>query len=86
MQLTDKHKKYWNRNLRITAVLLAVWFLVTFVLSWYARELNEFNFIGPLGFYTAAQGSMVVYVLIVWFYARYMNNLDKRYGVHEGAE
>lgn len=86
MQLTDKHKKYWNRNLRITAVLLAVWFLVTFVFSWYARELNEFNFIGPLGFYTAAQGSMVVYVLIVWFYARYMNNLDKRYGVHEGAE
>jgi len=48
------------------------------------RELNEINFIGPLGFYMSAQGSLIIYVAIIWYYAHYMNNLDQEYGVHEG--
>jgi hypothetical protein len=40
--------------------------------------------IGPLGFYMSAQGSLIIYVAIIWYYAHYMNNLDKEYGVHEG--
>jgi putative solute:sodium symporter small subunit len=56
------------------------------VVSYFARELNEFTVLGfPLGFYMGAQGSLVVYVLIIWFYARYMNRLDHQYGVHEGG-
>lgn len=87
MQLTEKHKEYWHRNLKITALLLAIWFIVTFVFSFYARELNEITFIGfPLGFYFGAQGALIIYVAIIWFYARYMNNLDNEYGVHEGEE
>lgn len=86
MQLTDKHREYWSKNLRLTGILLAIWFVVTFVVSWNARELNEITIIGPVGFYMGAQGALIVYVLIIWFYARYMNNLDKEYGVHEGEE
>jgi putative solute:sodium symporter small subunit len=86
MQLTQKHIEYWNRNLKMTALLLAVWFVVTFVFGWFARELNEINFIGPLGFYMGAQGALIIYVLITWFYARFMNHLDKEYGVQEGNE
>ncbi len=87
MELTEKHKEYWQRNLRVTAVLLAIWFVVTFVFSYFARELNEISFLGfPLGFYFGAQGALIVYVLIIWFYARYMNKLDTEYGVHEGEE
>lgn len=87
MQLTEKHKEYWSRNLRVTAILLGLWFVVTFVASWYARELNAIVVFGfPLGFYMGAQGSLIVYVAIIWFYARYMNNLDKEYGVHEGED
>ena len=86
MQLTEKHKEYWSRNLTMTGILLALWFVVTFVMGWYARELNEINFIGPLGFYMSAQGSLIIYVLIIWFYARYMNNMDQEYGVHEGED
>ncbi len=56
----------------------------TFVMGWFARELNEITLIGPLGFYMSAQGSLIIYVAIIWYYARYMNNLDKEYGVHEG--
>jgi putative solute:sodium symporter small subunit len=86
MQLTDKHREYWSKNLRITAVLLAIWFVVTFVLGYFARELS-FNFFGwPFSFYMAAQGSLIIYVIIIWFYARYMNNLDIEYGVEEGEE
>ena len=84
MQLTEKHKQYWSANLRITSILLAIWFVATFVMGWYARELNEITFLGPLGFYMSAQGSLIIYVLIIWFYARSMNNLDKQYDVHEG--
>ncbi|MDP2134445.1 MAG: DUF4212 domain-containing protein [Sulfuritalea sp.] len=84
MQLTEKHKKYWDANLKMTGILLAIWFVATFVMGWFARELNEIAFIGPLGFYMSAQGSLIIYVVIIWFYARYMNTLDKEYGVAEG--
>ena len=86
MQLTKKHVEYWRKNLRITTVLLAIWFVVTFVASWYARELNEIIIVGPLGFYMGAQGALIVYVMIVWYYARRMNRLDREYGVQEGEE
>lgn len=84
MQLTDKHRKYWRRNLTVTAVLLGVWFVATFVVGWFARELNEIHLLGPLGFYMGAQGSLIIYVLIIWCYGKYMNDLDKKYGVDEG--
>jgi putative solute:sodium symporter small subunit len=86
MQLTEKHKEYWQRNLRITSVLLVIWFVVTFVAGWFARELNSIEIIGPLGFYMGAQGSLIVYVAIIWYYGNYMNKLDNEYGVHEGDD
>ena len=85
MQLTAKHKEYWSRNLRLTAVLLLIWFVATFVMAWYAVPLAEINFFGwPLSFYMAAQGSLIIYVLVIWFYARSMRKLDLEYGVDEG--
>ena len=86
MQLTDKHREYWSRNLRLTAVLLAIWFVVTFVVGYFARELS-FNFFGwPFAFWMGAQGSLVVYVIIIWFYAKKMNQMDEEYGVAEGDD
>jgi putative solute:sodium symporter small subunit len=84
MQLTERHQEYWGKNLRITGLLLALWFFVTFVLLYFARDLT-FSFFGwPFSFWVAAQGALIVYCLIIWYYARYMNNLDKEYGVAEG--
>lgn len=83
MQLTDRHRQYWHKNLQITAVLLAIWFFVTFVIGFFARDLN-FTFFGwPFSFWVAAQGALIVYVVIIWYYARYMNKLDNEYGVAE---
>ena len=87
MQLTEKHKEYWSRNLRITAILLLIWFVVTYVMAYFAIPLAEINFFGwPLSFYMAAQGSLVIYVLIIWYYARYMNGLDRAYDVEEAED
>ncbi len=86
MQMTETHRRYWQKNLNITAVLMAVWFVVTFVASYFARDLN-FTFFGwPFSFWMASQGSLVIYVLIIWFYARYMNQLDQEHGVAEVEE
>ena len=46
MQLTDKHREYWHRNLVITTILMVVWFIATFVEGWYARDLNNVTFFG----------------------------------------
>ena len=87
MELSEKHREYWRRNLTVTAILLAIWFVVTFVEGWYARELNTVTFLGwPLGFYMSAQGSLIIYVVIIGIYARYMNKLDREYDVHEGED
>ena len=83
MQLTARHHEYWRKNLQITGILLALWFFVSFVLVFFARDL-QFSFFGwSFSFWVAAQGALVVYCLIIWFYARYMNNLDREYGVDE---
>jgi putative solute:sodium symporter small subunit len=87
MQLTKQHKEYWDKNLRLTAVLLAIWFVVTFVMAWYARPLAEINFFGwPFSFYMAAQGSLIVYVVLIYVYAKRMRKLDLEYNVEEGDE
>ena len=86
MQLTQKHHEYWRKTLNITGILLAIWFVVTFVVAYFARDLS-FNFFGwPFSFWVAAQGALIVYVVIIWYYARHMNRLDQEYGVAEDEE
>jgi putative solute:sodium symporter small subunit len=83
MKVSENHQRYWQKNLRITGILLGIWFVVTYVMAFFARDLN-FNFFGwPFSFYMAAQGSLVIYVLIIAFYASYMNKLDIEHGVAE---
>lgn len=85
MQPSEKLRKYWMKNLRLTGILLTVWFVSTVGVIYFAPELNRFTFLGfPLGFYMAAQGSLIIYVLILGYYAHYMNRLDKDYDVAEG--
>jgi putative solute:sodium symporter small subunit len=81
---SSKQKQYWQTNLRLTIGLLLLWFLLTFVVNFFADELNAFTFLDfPLGFYMASQGSLLFYLAIIWFYARYMNQLDRAYGLDD---
>ena len=77
-------EEYWRKNLRVTAILLTIWFGVTFVVSFFAREIGDITILGfPLGFYMGAQGALLIYLLIIFIYARYMNRLDAQYGVRD---
>jgi len=85
MQLTGKHKQYWQKNLRLTGVLLTIWFVVTFVFGWFARDLQSVTFLGfPLSFYMGAQGAVLIFVALVGFYAFCMDKLDHECGVQDG--
>ena len=71
-------RRYWRKVLRITAALLLVWFAVTLLSCLFAQEMNSHSFLGfPLGFYFAAQGTLIIYLAIVGVYAWYMNRLDR---------
>jgi putative solute:sodium symporter small subunit len=75
---------YWRRTRRLTFLLLVFWLMVTFGLTWFARDINEVVILGfPLGFYMAAQGALVIYLAIIWWYNRQMKKLDAEFGVEE---
>jgi len=82
-----KQKAYWKENLVLIIVLLSIWFFVSFFCGiMIADELDAMMRIGgmPLGFWFANQGSMVIFVILIGVYVTMMNNLDKKYDVHEG--
>lgn len=73
---------FWRRQRRLTLVLLFIWLFVTFVLSWFSGELNKFTlFDFPLGFYMAAQGSLFIFLAIIWYYNRRMRKLEAEFGM-----
>ena len=68
---------HWARVRRLTLALLLLWFIVTFGVIFFARELSSLTLFGwPLPFYMAAQGSMLIYLLIIAVYALAMEKLD----------
>ncbi len=78
-------RAYWRANLRIIAILLAVWFSVSFGCGiLFAEALNEFRLFGfKLGFWWAQQGSIYTFVVLIFVYVRWMNRLDHRFGVSD---
>lgn len=74
---TAAEHRAWRRNLRWIAGLLVVWFVVTFVVAWYARELRFAFFGWPFSFWVGAQGALIVYVLMAALYAWRMNRADR---------
>lgn len=81
MELNERRAEHHRRSVRITGFLLAVWFVATFVVGYFARELS-FDFFGwPFSFWMGAQGGVVIYLLIIWYYAHAMNRLDREFGV-----
>ena len=78
----EKRARYWRANLRILAMLLAVWFGVSFGLGILLVEpLNAIHVAGfPLGFWFAQQGSIYVFIALIWVYARWMDRIDRDYG------
>jgi putative solute:sodium symporter small subunit len=78
-------KQYWKENIRYLLILLSIWFLVSYVFGIFlADELNAIRIGGAkLGFWFAQQGSIYVFVVLIFVYVRLMNKLDKKYDVDE---
>lgn len=88
-ELTEQQKKdYWSYNLRLTVILLVIWFVVAYLLAGvFAGTLNKVSFLGfPLGYYMAAQGSLAIFVIEIAVYARLMNKKDLEFGIREEAD
>ncbi|MDA0357433.1 MAG: DUF4212 domain-containing protein [Bacteroidetes bacterium] len=75
-------KKYWKINLKYLSILLSIWFLVSFVFGiLLIDELNTIRIGGfKLGFWFAQQGSIYVFVILIFVYVLLMNRLDKKFG------
>ena len=75
---------YWRKTRRLTFCLLFLWLCITFGPTWFAREINQIVIFGfPLGFYMAAQGGQVIFLLIIWWYNRCMKKIDREFGLEE---
>jgi putative solute:sodium symporter small subunit len=87
MPMTDPEKQqaYWRENLRYLFILLTIWFLVSFGAGILFKDaLNEFTMGGfKVGFWFAQQGSLVVFVFLIFAYVLLMNRLDKKYQYDE---
>jgi putative solute:sodium symporter small subunit len=81
----EQQTAYWRRNLAYIAVLLAIWASVSYGASiLLADALDGFRLLGfPLGFWFATQGSILVFVVLVFVYVKLMNDLDRKFGVYE---
>ncbi|WP_050477391.1 DUF4212 domain-containing protein [Herbaspirillum rhizosphaerae] len=74
---------YWDKTRRLTLALLGLWFVVTFVAVFFARQLDRVILFGwPLSFYMAAQGIMLVYLAIVVVYTIRMRRAERRLHLH----
>lgn len=83
--MNEKHKKYWKANLRVVGILLLIWAFASYGCGILLREALDTIRIGGfgLGFWFAQQGSIYVFVLLIFYYVWKMNKIDHRFDVDE---
>jgi len=80
----ERAKQYWQANQRLILTLLAIWFVVTYVQVLFVEQLNTIVIGGfPLGYYMGSQGSLIVFVVQIFYYAFAMNRLDNKFGLSD---
>lgn len=75
---------YWRRTSGLMWLMLVIWFVAGFVVHMFATSLNNITVLGfPLGFYMAAQGSLIIFVVQLFWFAKRQNAIDEEFGVEE---
>jgi putative solute:sodium symporter small subunit len=75
-------QQHWLKTRNLTYLVLIIWAIFAFVLPWYAKELNAFKFLGfPLGYYFIVQGSLIVFVALIFFQNWRQDQIDDEFGV-----
>ncbi len=85
MKTPEHLQRYWRYNLKYLAILLAIWFIVSFGFGiLLAEPLNSIRLGGfKLGFWFAQQGSIYTFIILILVYVRLMNRLDRKFDVDE---
>ena len=79
-----RREAYWNKTSRLMWTILFLWVVFSFVIPAFAVQLNQITIGGfPLGFYMAAQGSLIAYVVLCFWNASAQNKIDEEFGVAE---
>jgi len=84
--MTDNSQRetHWARTKRLMVITLTIWFIFSFAVHWFADALNTMSFLGfPLGFYMAAQGSELIFVILIFWFARSQHKIDQETGFAE---
>ena len=80
----SRAEDHWRRTRSLMLVTLAIWFFFSFVIHWFVVPLNQIVILGfPLGFYMAAQGSLIAFVILIFWFAWRQNRIDEECGVEE---
>ena len=80
----ERQQEHWRRTQNLMWTILALWFFFSFVVHFFAIPLNNIVIFGfPLGFYMAAQGSLIAFVVLCFWNAKAQNKIDEEFGVHE---
>ncbi|MCL4801443.1 MAG: DUF4212 domain-containing protein [Burkholderiales bacterium] len=75
---------HWQRTRNLMIVHLVIWFIFAYVVHWFAQDLNKITFLDfPLGFYMAAQGSLIVFVVQLFFFSKQQEKIDRECGMAE---
>ena len=85
MSTPENLAAYWKENLKLLTLCLSIWFIVSYLFGILLVDvLNQIHIGGyPLGFWFAQQGSIYIFVVLIFYYAKKMNTLDRKYDVHE---
>ena len=79
-----QNEAYWAKTRNLMIIVLALWAFFSFVVQMFVTDLNGINFIGfPLGYYMAAQGNLIAFVVIIFWYSNRQNKIDDEFGMKE---
>ena len=81
---TEKAERYWSATRALMFFMLFLWVVFSFVVHFFVADLNTITVLGfPLGFYMAAQGSLIAFVLMLFWFAGAQDRIDRKYDVAE---
>lgn len=87
MESQDKSDEHWRRTSRLMIIMLALWAFFSFFAHFFVKGLNDVTILGfPLGFYMAAQGSLIAFVIMLFWFAKAQDKIDRDCGVAEEDE
>jgi putative solute:sodium symporter small subunit len=80
----SQQQAHWAKTKSLMIIHLVIWFIFSFVVHWFAPQLNQISFLHfPLGYYMAAQGSLIVFVVQLFIFVRQQHKVDVEFGMAE---